>query len=289
MRLKLGKMSLAIITCSPLACCQFAPHWRDPKANMRTADRLLQQYSPGDMDVLVLPEMAFTGYCFTSAVDIHPFAEDAETGETVKWATRQAKRLNAFVMVGYPQIVSSDNGPLYYNSACLVDRQGNLVTTYQKRFLYQVDEAWAQEGPAFKSMYIEGLGQVGLGICMDLNPYQFKAEFHEFEFAKYHLEHKTELLLCCMSWVASKHDPEDQVMSTIEYWAIRLSPLIGHKLDGKVVLVASNRHGTEEGVTYAGASCVMSLNPPRPVLHDYLEQNETNVLIAEADVGRSDH
>jgi hypothetical protein len=34
------------------------------------------------------------------------------------------------------------------------------VTTYQKTFLYEVDEAWAQEGPGFKSMYIEGLGQV---------------------------------------------------------------------------------------------------------------------------------
>lgn len=34
------------------------------------------------------------------------------------------------------------------------------MTTYQKTFLYEVDEAWAQEGPGFKSMYIEGLGQV---------------------------------------------------------------------------------------------------------------------------------
>jgi hypothetical protein len=40
------------------------------------------------------------------------------------------------------------------------------------------------------------------------------------------------------------------------------------------------------GVTYAGGSCVMSLNPPRPVLHDYLEQDETNVLIVEVDVGQ---
>lgn len=53
-----------------------------------------------------------------------------------------------------------DEPPAYYNSACLVDRQGKVVTTYQKTFLYEVDEAWAQEGPGFKSMYIEGLGQV---------------------------------------------------------------------------------------------------------------------------------
>jgi protein N-terminal amidase len=75
---------------------------------------------------------------------------------------RSAKRLHAFVMVGYPQIVQGEDNssPIYYNSACLVDRHGKLITTYQKRFLYQVDEAWAQEGPAFQSIYVEGLGKV---------------------------------------------------------------------------------------------------------------------------------
>ncbi|GAB5589928.1 hypothetical protein Unana1_04828 [Umbelopsis nana] len=175
------------------------------------------------------------GYCFKSSQDIHPYAEDCETGMTVQWAALQARRLNAFIMVGYPQIVK--------------DRRGNLVTTYQKTFLYQVDEAWAQEGPAFKSMYIEGLGKVGFGICMDLNPYQFKTNFHDYEFANFHLEQGTELLLCCMSWISSKDDEDERCMPTLEYWAMRLSPLINQKPTPNkyTVFLACNRHGIEEG------------------------------------------
>ncbi|KAI8583925.1 hypothetical protein K450DRAFT_220623 [Umbelopsis ramanniana AG] len=272
-----------------LACCQFAPTWREPQRNMELADLLLKRYTPGDMDVLVLPEMAFTGYCFKSAEDIHPFAEDRTMGKTVQWAAKQAIRLNAFVMVGYPEVVydGPDEPPVYYNSACLVDRQGNVVTTYQKTFLYEVDEAWAQEGPGFKSMYIEGLGQVGLGICMDLNPYQFKTSFHDYEFAKFHMEQNTELLLCCMAWVGSKSEDEEKHLSTIEYWAIRMSPMLDRKPLTRqgTVFVASNRHGLEEGVTYAGASCVMRLGPPRPVLLDCFDSSDTGVLIVETDVG----
>lgn len=84
---------------------------------------------------------------------------------------------------------------------------------------------------------------------MDLNPYQFKASFHDFEFAKYHMEQNTELLLCCMSWVGSKNDDAEKHMSTIEYWAIRMSPMLNRKPvpRQRTIFVASNRHGLEEG------------------------------------------
>jgi len=39
------------------------------------------------------------------------------------------------------------------------------------------------------------------------------------------------------------------------------------------------------GVTYAGASCVMRLDPPRPVLLDCFDSSDTGVLIVETDVG----
>lgn len=48
----------------------------------------------------------------------------------------------------------------HYNSACFVDRDGNLITTYQKSFLYDTDERWADEGPGFKCLEVDGLGKV---------------------------------------------------------------------------------------------------------------------------------
>jgi len=151
--------------------------------------------------------MAFTGYVFNDLNHISPHLENADSGPTVTWARRQALRLSAFVGVGYPQILKEQGGiEKHYNSACFVGREGNLIATYQKSFLYETDERWADEGPGFKCWEVDGLGKVGIGICMDLNPYQFR-EFSAFEFAKFHLKEKTKIILCPMNWLDSNPSP----------------------------------------------------------------------------------
>ncbi|KAF9355315.1 Carbon-nitrogen hydrolase [Mortierella sp. AD094] len=171
---------------------------------------MAESLKPEDVDVLVLPEMAFTGYVFTSKDHIRPYLEDAESGPSIQWAKTQALpiaavRLNAHVQVGYPEkrIVANDDGQSiekYYNSVGLVSPRGKLLATYAKHFLYYTDENWAEEGPAFMSIPIEPLGQVGFGICMDVNPYQFKTPFNDFEFSNFHLNKETNLMLCSMAW-----------------------------------------------------------------------------------------
>lgn len=71
-------------------------------------------------------------------------------------------------MVGFPEkkkkmaVGERDQEPnlVYYNSVAFVDPQGHLVTTYAKTFLYYTDENWAEEGPGFKSIDVDGLGKV---------------------------------------------------------------------------------------------------------------------------------
>jgi protein N-terminal amidase len=88
-----------------VACLQFNPKIGEVERNQKFASRLLEKYRPGDIDVLVLPEMAFTGYVFKDKNHIKPYLEDSVTGTTVQWAKAQAIRLHVFVVVGYPQIV----------------------------------------------------------------------------------------------------------------------------------------------------------------------------------------
>ena len=63
----------------------------------------------------------------------------------------------------------------------LVSPQGDLVINYDKHFLYETDETWAEEGESFKVFKNLKIAQkalnVGFGICMDLSPYQFKARY----------------------------------------------------------------------------------------------------------------
>jgi protein N-terminal amidase len=48
-----------------VGCLQFAPKLGEVKENIRKADSLLEDTSSSELDLLVLPEMAFSGeYCF---------------------------------------------------------------------------------------------------------------------------------------------------------------------------------------------------------------------------------
>ncbi|EEH36897.2 N-terminal amidase [Paracoccidioides lutzii Pb01] len=61
----------------------------------------------GLLDVLVLPEMAFSGYNFPSLEAIRPCLESSESGPTAKWAQSTARRLGCVVCVGYPELAGA--------------------------------------------------------------------------------------------------------------------------------------------------------------------------------------
>ncbi|KAI8377295.1 carbon-nitrogen hydrolase [Blakeslea trispora] len=226
---------------------------------------LLFSYQPGDIDLLVLPEMAFTGYVFKTKEEIEPFLEDEETGPSVQWAQSQG---NLFCSASLPE-------PYYanYNSLCFVDPNGNRVLTYQKSFLYETDESWASEGPGFVSTQLEALDRaVGFGICMDLNPYQFKSSFYQFEFANYHLQHQTDLICCSMAWLKGSTDP-------VQYWATRLLPL--SLKQSPTLFVVCNRTGSERGSTFAGSSCVLEIQSEQVTVLGQLEEHASAVLLVK--------
>jgi protein N-terminal amidase len=52
------------------------------------------------------------------------------------------------------------NPDKYYNSACFVAPSAEVLATYQKHFLYETDESWAEEGPGFMSIDVPSLGKV---------------------------------------------------------------------------------------------------------------------------------
>ncbi|KAG2192819.1 hypothetical protein INT46_000979, partial [Mucor plumbeus] len=118
---------------------------------------------------------------------------------------------------------------------------------------------------------------VGFGICMDLNPYKFKSNFDACEFANYHLDENTDIILCSMAWLKSKND---LVNSTIQYWATRLLPLYHKAKSGKhTIFVACNRIGSERGSEFAGASCVLDISNENIIIVDYLKHNASVLLV----------
>ena len=184
-----------------IACLQFAPQLGDVNNNLSRADEILSNAAQDELerlDLLVLPELAFTGksrpgdielcpsrdenisgtdprvgYNFQSLQHINPYLEELGSGITSLWAKATALKYDCTVVVGYPEKVDPSAklpaSPEYYNSAVVVSGDGDIVVNYRKSFLYYTDETWALEGPeGFFHGNIPGLGNVALGISTDV-------------------------------------------------------------------------------------------------------------------------
>ncbi|KAJ9084647.1 hypothetical protein DSO57_1022134 [Entomophthora muscae] len=110
---------------------------------------------------------------------------------------------------------------------------------------------------------LANIGRVGVGICMDLNHNtKDDGSFSKCEFAKYHAEQQTNLVMVPMNWLKS-WEVDDSLPSTMTllYWITRLKPLIDSLKPGqRVFVVACNRIGTERGTTFTGTSCILELS-----------------------------
>ncbi|KAB5545517.1 hypothetical protein GE09DRAFT_211311 [Coniochaeta sp. 2T2.1] len=156
--------------------------------------------------------------------------------------------------------------PEYYDSAIMVNGDGENVLNYRKRFLYKTDETWALEGDGgFHQAEIPGLGKTVVGMCMDLNPYRFESPWNAFEFGFHALEVEPDLVIVNMSWVTRQDHREfsrmlaEPDMETLTYWVQRLEPLISAELEKEIIVVFCNRCGQEDEALYAGTSAIIGI------------------------------
>ncbi|KIX96779.1 uncharacterized protein Z520_07499 [Fonsecaea multimorphosa CBS 102226] len=303
-----------------IATLQFSPRLGEVAANFSRAESLLMREEREglleDVDLLVLPELAFTGYNHPSLAAIAPFLEPTAAGPSTRWAARTAKRLKCTVAVGYPEaaeegnyntiydqrITAEETGKIAYNSLVFVSSTGDVVAHYRKSFLYYTDETWAQEGQGFWAgvLPIGGKGQqvkAAAGICMDINPYRFEAPWTAYEFGNHAREARAKVVVISMAWI-TRLDAEElsgQVMApdenTINYWIDRLTPLFGPQgAQSEAFVVCANRAG-EEGVNprigevrYAGSSCVMGMTKDGQVrIWDILGRAQEGILMVDTD------
>ncbi|KAJ4010319.1 hypothetical protein NW752_004993 [Fusarium irregulare] len=275
-----------------IGCLQFAPQVGDVNNNLNRADAVLSRANPDDLDVLVLPELAFSGYNFKSLQDITPFLEPSGSGITSLWARTIALKYNCTVTVGYPEKVDVSpkwpTGPEYYNSAIVVNGDGETIGNYRKSFLYYTDETWALEGgQGFFEGFIPGLGNTSIGICMDLNPYKFEAPWNDFEFAYHVLEVESNLVIVSMAWMTREEPrrftrmPNEPDMETLTYWVTRLEPLIRAESEDEIIVVFCNRCGNEDEVLYAGTSAVIGVQDGEVRVYGLLGRGEKELLVVD--------
>ena len=251
------------------ALVQFTPVPRDVPENIKKIKRLLEPVSK--VDVILLPEMALTGYIFENKQQIQQIL-DAYGPMMVGFCLELAAHYNCHVQIGMPRYFEGR----YYNSVLFSDPDGKMFY-YDKHFLYETDYSWAEEGPSFKYRD-SSLGRIGFAICMDVNNYKFEAPFEAFECSNFHLENKATILLMSMAWLTPGTPITSKTISeAIHYWALRLTPLIQQSTQDIIVAIA-NRTGMEQSTRFVGCSCMFLIRKGTITLLGHLGIDDQSVL-----------
>ena len=133
-----------------VVCVQIRPEFKNKRKSIERAESILDEIS-GEVDLIVLPEMALVGYRFEDRADIAPHmesvptdldallnslddAEEATEPCSFKWAFKVSKRFSpAWVAVGFAEKDSEDR---YFNSALVVNHELRICHVVRKVLLF---------------------------------------------------------------------------------------------------------------------------------------------------------
>lgn len=180
-------------------------------------------------DLVVLPEMAATGYVFEHRDDVAEVAE-APTGPTFAALSAVAKGCGTWVVAGFPERSGDD----LYNSAMVIDPHGELASVYRKTLLFEADLGWATPGDTGYRTFTTASGRFGVGICMDLN---------DVRFLRWLWSTRMEALAFPTNWI-------EEGVDVWPYWAARMGR-------SRAALVAANTWGQEGPYAFSGRSAIL--------------------------------
>jgi predicted amidohydrolase len=189
-------------------------------------------------DLIVLPELASSGYVFRDEEEAQRSAEDPDDGPTVRALRGVCAAHGCHIVAG----ISERDGDCRHNSAVLVGPSGRLAT-YRKLHLYHDEQSWFEPGDELPIVDLP-FGRVGIIICFDL---WFPEPARALALAG------AEIIAVPTNWVASFKRTvwDDRGYCQGDYVAMATAAQNG------VVMACADRVGVERGVTFIGASMIV--------------------------------
>ena len=147
-----------------IAGVQMEPKIMAKEENLARCIELIRITAKEDAKLIVFPECALTGYCYSSLEEALPYAETIPGPSTDKLID-VCRKLNVYVVVGLMEIYDDK----CFNAAVLLGPQG-LVGKYRKLHLpYLGVDRFLNHGDLPLTVYDTDVGRIGIGICFDLN------------------------------------------------------------------------------------------------------------------------
>lgn len=244
-----------------IAACQLAPAIGDLDGNRSRALAAIDAAADAGAQVVVLPELAASGYVFRDAEEARGLTEPADGPTVAGWAERAAARGLA-IAGGFAEAAA--DGRLY-NSAALVDPAG-VRAVYRKAHLWDREAEVFAPGidppPVIDTVH----GRIGLMVCYDL-------EFPEW--VRLAALAGAELLCVPTNWPRETRPGGERPMEVLRTMVAAAT--------NRMAIAACDRCGAERGVDWvagsaiAGADGWLLAGPPAAP--------EPAILIADVDLG----
>ena len=219
-----------------IACIQFEPKIGEVGANLDAIeDRVRQAHAKGAR-LIVLPELADSGYVFDSTEELAGLAQPIPDGKSAQRLIALAGELDVYIVSGLAEVADGT----FYNSAMLCGPEG-YIGTYRKMHLWYRENLFFEKGDLGLPVFETPLGKIGVAICYDG---WFPETFRQLAMKG------AEVICVPTNWVPMPdQDPEAEAMSNILHKAAAHS--------NGLFIACADRVGTERGQPFIGQSLIL--------------------------------
>jgi predicted amidohydrolase len=221
-----------------IAVAQYEPRVGDVDGNRAAAQAWALRAASQGADLVVLPELASSGYVFASESEAAATAEDAAGGDLAAALTSICADSGMHCVVG----VNERSAGVRHNSAVLFGPQGHIAT-YRKLHLFNDEKSWFEPGGELPVVDLP-FGRVGMVICFDL---WFPEAVRALALAG------AEVVAVPTNWVGSF---KRQLYDAAGYCQGDIVAMASAAQNG-VVMACADRVGVEREVRFLGCSLIV--------------------------------
>lgn len=245
-----------------VASVQMEPCMGDKAANLARSTELVEQAAARGATLVVLPELANTGYVFESREEAFALAEPVPAGDSAQFWIALAQRLGIYLVAG----IAERDGDLLYNAALIAGPDGYLGT-YRKLHLWADEKRFFEPGNLGLPVFDTAFGKLGVAICYD----GWFPEVYRLMAMR-----GVDIVAVPTNWVPMPGQTRDgPVMAQ--------SLTIAGAHSNGLVIVCADRVGIERGQEFVGRSLIAGA--AGWILAGPASVDQEEILVASVDVG----
>lgn len=220
-----------------IACIQMEPVVGERKSNIQRSANFIETAAGQGANLIVLPELANSGYVFRSREEAFALSEEVPGGQACEAWSALAARHGLHIVAG----ICEREGEVLYNSSVVIGPKGH-VGTFRKVHLWNEENLYFEPGNLSYPVFKTPIGRIGTFICYDC---WFPESFRLCALQG------ADIVCVPTNWVPIPGQDE-----TREAMANILVMAAAHS--NSVFIAAADRVGSERGQPFIGQSVIVS-------------------------------